>query len=472
MKKLAAFLCAAVAVVAGVAYTPAFSASAADVTLTPEQTRALFSDRLTCQYYDGYAYQECYFDYFTTAVVTGEAVAWSGSWQPAGYSINNQKVLVYRCSANDFGVIASNPNNQITALLSPIFDISGVNTFKLTCGFSTGRSTQSDTYGWFEPNSYMLNQWNIFSNYRNYDDSSLSRQSYYVQYSDQNVKWTSLKITDPDNDSSFLYGAFNTFQLNLVDTYQTFTIKSTTEKASTGLYLSSIQTTMVGKLASAGSGRYDDYYFFVSCPYLSDSYVAVDPPNWESSGGGSESSGGGYDGPDYSEQLALILAKLDLIINNDFNFDVDLSADVSGLESRLDGVNSRLDVNNSRLDGANSRLDGTNSRLDGANSRLDGVNSRLDNISAELHDINSAPNESLPDTGGENSEFEHQADMYMQDFRNEYEDSENQVFEVIDKGTGFLGFVRDMLITSHLAQILPLLALLFIAHYVIFERGG
>ena len=474
MKRLAASIPAAVALAAGVCCIPAVSASASDVTLTPAQTRALFGDVLYSQYYDGTDYHEAYFTYFDSAVITQVS---SASYGSGVYNPTGKYCLVYALDSVTSDSLQNVGTSYWSCDVRPVFDIQGLNRYTISCGYSfdlgknglwdfwpsLGMSFSNDN-----ANSAAItaSKYIVYSDYRTTDTDPVAVTNYLPYYNDAGWLYGRCAKITMDSHSDQVY--FSCYSCDIQNYNKYFTVF--------GNYTSENGLIQYGRVEKP-SGTFVDpdisarIFFYIECPVLTSGYVHSNPPTWDS-GGGSESSGGGYDGPDYTDQLALILAKLDLIVNNDFNIDVDLSADLAGLESRLDGVNSRLDGVNSRLDGNNSRVDGANSRLDGVNSRLDGVNSRLDHISGELHDLNSAPTGTLPNTGGENSEFERQADMYMSDFRNEFEDSENQVFEVIDKGMGFLGFVREILVTSHLAQILPLLALLFIAHYVIFERGG
>lgn len=445
MKRLAALIPAAVALAAGVCCIPAVSASAEDITLTKEETRALFSDHIYCNYVvSPPTIQEMSFDFIGYGTISH--FNYTPDSNTFWHDPTGDNVLIYR-SSDTPTIPFYNNDGTFDIKIFPVIDLSGLNYISFSTGISTDSRYDEKAFYNYSDFSNKCPFFNMFVD----NSLTVSRTPYRLV---RDVYYPVSAVIDVDGSVlTTYYSSFTQYSYtSTTDAFRAFC----SGDGSSGLH----QAFGVGKTTAIDS-TFNNYYLFVSTVKLSSGYVN----NLDSSGGGSESSGGGYDGPDYTDQLALILAKLDLIINNNFNIDVDLSADLSGLESRLDGVNSRLDDNN-------SRIDGNNSRLDGVNSRLDGVNSRLDNISGELHGLNSAPNETLPNTGGENSEFEHNAEMYMSDFKNEFEDSENQVFEVIDKGTGFLGFVRELIISSHLAQILPLVALLFIAHYVIFERGG
>lgn len=473
MKYRSFYLSAAfIGMLAGVHCIPAFSvpASAGDVTLNVDQTRALFGDNIYFSYWNGTGYESAAFTYEMTGTIESRSATYGSSshpyhelYNPAGHS-----VVVYKWTPSDLSNIPVwNYNNMYsyTVYLSPVIDISGLNVFRMSAGVSVNYSGISD---------YQDNFGSIHDNFRshcyftvNTDNSGSSYQNYSSYIPGQIIGSSGFRPLAVQVDCSNNQSGFVAYcnQILISNSSKTFSVRmGTLDTSDTGVYNNlSVSRPVSGKNVTNNiqntSAFSASYYLYIECPQLSDSYTNNRPSEDSSSGGG------GYDGPDYSEQLALILAKLDLIINNDFNFDVNLDADLSGVESRLDGINSRLD-------GANSRLDGNNSRIDGVNSRLDGVNSRLDGISGELHNLNSAPSGTLPRTGAENSEFDHQAEMYLSDFQNEYSDPENQPFEVAEGSSGFLSFVREFLLRSHLAGVLPVLALLFIVHYTIFDRRG
>lgn len=448
MKSRSFYLSAAfIGMLAGVLYCiPVFSisASAEDITLTKEETRALFSDHIYCNYVvSPPTIQEMSFDFIGYGTIDHFNYSPDSNtiWRdPVG-----DNVLIYRSS--DAPTIPFNNNDGTFDIkIFPVIDLSGLNYISFSTGISTDSRYDEKAFYTYSDFTTKCPFFNMFV------DNSLttSRTPYRLV---RDVYYPVSAIIDVDGSVlTTYYTSFTQYSYtSTTDAFRAFC----SGDGSSGLH----QAFGVGK-TTAIDNTFNNYYLFISTVKLSSGYV-----NNLDSSGGSESSGGGYDGPDYTDQLALILAKLDLIINNDFNFDIDLTADLSGVESRLDGINSRLD-------GTNSRLDGNNSRVDGVNSRLDGVNSRLDGISGELHNLNSAPSGTLPRTGAENSEFDHQAEMYLSDFQNEYSDPENQPFEVAEGSSGFLSFVREFLLRSHLAGVLPVLALLFIVHYTIFDRRG
>lgn len=462
---LSAALLAAAGAVASAAVP--ISASAVDVTLTPEQTRALFSDQIFAQYYDGTDYQDAFFTFYDYGYISQV-----NSWVSQSYNPNGKNVVIYALDSATSEIVNANNSSSWVNIFScsprPIFDIQNINRFTMSAGLSVAQES-TDYYGIRFPNASAVqnSKFCVYSDYRQTDTDPVIVTEYLKYYNDYGMLYgNEARITLNTSEDSFLSSLY---YININNPNKAFTVISN--------HVSDAGITQYGRVGVPGgllNGTQTNtrVFLFLECPTMTSDYIAANPPSWDSDGGDDSSSGGGYDGPDYTDQLALILAKLDLIVNNDFNIDVDLTADLAGLESRLDGVNSRLDGVNSRLDGNNSRMDGNNSRLDGVNSRLDGVNSRLDNISGELHDINSAPSGTLPRTGAENSEFDKQAEMYLSDIQNEYADPENLPFEVAEGSAGFLSFVRDFLVRSHLAGVLPVLALLFIVHYTIFDRRG
>lgn len=395
---------------------PNIKVSAVDVTLSSQQTLALFGNKLKFSYNTGdlsqdgtFQFVDSYLDFYGFGNITSQTYT-----DGAADNVVNHPVVIYR-SRNPY----SNNYSSPVVNVNPVIDISKLNYFKFSAGFSSPLSAFSNIGSYFSfadvDNTYIRFYKNIV------EPSALQTYSikWYNYYGQAYVNEVLVDVDSSaveDLGSSYPSFVATNIQAKIQDTSNQFSVIMDGSDSSAVI-------TQAKNASSPGIQQnpnlFNSYlYFYFECPVLSDTYEYASPPDPESSGGDSDSSTGGYDGPDYSEQLALILAKLDLIINNDFNFDIDLTDDLAGIESRLDGVNSRLD-------GTNSRLDGNNTRLDQANSTLNRIDSHIQAL--QIPDLESQSSRDKSHIAENDSRFRNELSIANQD--KQYLDSIYQMAE-------------------------------------------
>ena len=138
MKKIAVLIGAACGMAAGLC-SAAISAHAASVTLTPEQTLALFGDRIPISYWNGTEYVTDVLVYHTTGTVqTNKNVYYKETYW---YDNSGAPCLIYRLQTQDsFGnqLVTNVENTAYTISLNPIIDISNINEIRFSLGLSSG----------------------------------------------------------------------------------------------------------------------------------------------------------------------------------------------------------------------------------------------------------------------------------------------------------------------------------------------
>ena len=333
-------------------------ASAADVTLTVEQTRALFGDSLYSLYFDGSDYHEAFFTYFDTAVISqvSHNANYPGVYNPAG-----KYCLVYALDSVTSNSLQNVGTSYWSCDVRPVFDIQGLNRYTLSCGYSFDLGANGlwdfwPDYGMSFSNdnsnsaAITASKYIVYSDYRNTDTIPVEVTNYLPYYNDAGWLYGRCARLTFDSHSDNVY--FSCYSCDIQNYDKTFNVY--------GNYVSENGLIQYGRVEKP-SGTFVDsdisarIFFYIECPVLTSGYIASNPPSWDSS------SGSGSDTPDYSGDLQAIIDKLDAIVANGYVIDgaLDDLIDIGqGVHGDLQGVNSRLDKVNSTLNQIDSHIQG------------------------------------------------------------------------------------------------------------------
>ena len=327
---------------------PSVKASAADVTLTVEQTRALFGDVLYSQYFDGTDYHEAYFRYFDSAVIS--QVSRNGSYTGI-YNPQGKYCLVYALDSVASDSLQNVGTSYWSCDVRPLFDILGLNRYTISCGYSFNLGGNGlwdfwPDFGMSFSNDNANNaaitasKYLVYSDYRNTDTIPVEVINYLPYYNDAGWLYGRCARLTFDSHSDNVY--FSCYSCDIQNYNKTFNVY--------GNYISENGLIQYGRVEKP-SGTFVDpdisarIFFYIECPVLTSGYIHSNPPDWDSSASGSDT-------PDYSGDLQDIIDKLDAIVANGYVIDgaLDDIIDIGqGVHGDLQGVNSRLDKIDSHI---------------------------------------------------------------------------------------------------------------------------
>lgn len=317
------------------------SAVVTSVDLTPAETLALYGSSISGYYCSSEGvYKSCTFNYLDTISGSFSSGSRDGLYDPDGvYNlsyINSRDFLLYYVSSDDLGEVAyssTSENIDFQFQLVPSVSLSNLYLFNSSVGFGSQYPHLNYNYVWSisdYPSSVDVLVSGVSESFSvlPFSSSSLDRVGFINISFGSPIGVSFIPISISDNNSPFTLG-YQSIDLFHVHRY-------------------------------TGGGDYNNYYFFfVECPTLSDGFSSGGSGSGSGNVTGQLNSDGSIDltVPDYSEQLATIISKLDQIaVSSGYNDLVssDLNSAASSFNSSVD---SYLDADESLWDNLDSNLD-------------------------------------------------------------------------------------------------------------------
>lgn len=437
MKRLAALIAAACGLAAGLC-SAAISAQAASVTLTPEQTRALFGDRIPISYWNGTEYVTDVLVYHTTGIVqTNKNVYYKEAYW---YDNSGAPCLIYRLQTQDsFGnqLVQNDGNTAYTISLNPIIDISNINEIRFSLGLSSGMGYPSATAYGMRGTSYSKS---LFTFLSDYNSEIEELHSYNVASRDTgsgNTYPMQSYITPADaNTDEYLVNeaprysydnvsapvcAFTTYQCNLVSNTKKWSWIMNGDIGATGL----TQSTMVLPVApyTTRQTAYKTICFYITCPYISEDYVHPEEVP---------------DAPEYADDFQTVNTNLGEILT--------------------------------ALDAIAANQDRAYNLMTYAAADLNLISQYVYGMSQDVHSIAGALGEdSLLDIGASHASFNSALDDAARSFDSMAANDLPQ--NIQNASNGVMSYVWSVIRTLHLDAVFGILVMLFIVHFIIFRRG-
>ena len=443
MKKIAVLFGAACGMAAGLLCS-AVSASAASVTLTPEQTLALIGEQLPVSYWNGSEYVTDVLNYYTTGTVTANR----NIYYKESYWYNNvgQTCLIYRLSSQDYyanPLVTNDVNTEYTISLNPIIDISNINQIQFSLGFSNAMRYPSGTAMGFSGAAYNKSLFAFYSDYnsdieqaivynfaaRDTGSGAIYPMMSYVYPSDAETDgYLSTLGSGQADPSAYRTLCFSTFQCNLLNNSKKFswimngTMGGSGLTQSTGIY-------QPVPISQTYQTAYSTICFYITCPYISDEYVH---PETDTSV------------PEYQDDFHLV------------------NSNLSGILDALDAIYEEQQRNRNVLTNAAADINLLQQNVFAMYSDVHGM-------AGDVHSIAGALGESsLLDIGAGHNAFDSAAESA---FSNADSIMQNDLpSDIVDTNTSVLGFVWDFIQAFHLDAIFGIITMLLIIHFTIFKR--
>lgn len=356
-------------------------ASASNVQLSAEQTRALFGDDIAYDYWDGSSYVTANLHFYSYGRLQNRArPLGNNSYEP--FNPIDMDCVVYSASRSNLS--SSTTGYDITAYIKPNIFLGNLDYIRLGFGYSCWIDTSSTPSSRFALStlSYSQTRYNftISDGVNSYDllsqpnISSISSYSTYpaiynISCYESGINSSSLLGITPglligttvsaengvgviNGSTSYPYTLNNPFSFcSDYDTVQNqyLQVKGILFSPNDAYYTSEYSD--VWQLLYSNTSTFkDNIYFYILTPTISENYHDVLHP---------DSSVPDDSYPDYSSQFTTIIEKLDAIVNNGFVIDgaLDDLIDIGqGVHGDLQGVNSRLDTVNSNLNKIDSHI--------------------------------------------------------------------------------------------------------------------